>query len=427
MDWERSLIGRTARDQSIGRLLTMGIEARHFDKSPDGKPNQNAEIFAFMLNHVRLWNAPPSYETVVEAYPNYDFDDSKDTLEFITTKFLNQVKRREAERSLVSLANQMVSEDAERFLENIDGHFLAAARDLATVLPKNYSERFSDMNKRVDKYESIQQWGGLQIGLPYPFPDVNAITMGIQPHEFVTISGWSGLGKSYLGLLCCYHAYLAGKTPLIISLEMGAEAINRRLDIMATNISHTAMKSINLVENDIEHWKEIAGQVELGRQSHDIIVLDNLGRCTADKVYAETVRYNPDLVLVDYLSLMDSDSGFRGAHWEKITEITRRLKAQARGLNIPIIAIAQTNRSSAKEGARDDNIAYANSILQDSDVVFGLHRDSDMKLNNRMLLSLLKNREGIIRDFDLYWDVERGMIRPWSPGDLFTNNVTDSS
>lgn len=420
MDWEKQLVSRVARDQSIDKLLAAGIRDQHFSSAPDGKPGLAAQVYASMVEHVRVWNAPPSFEVVVDSNPDYEFDDPRDSLDYIINKFLNGVKRREAVRVLTGIAVQMDGPGSDNFIEQIDGHILSAARDLATVLPRNTSSRFSDMNRRIEKYEAIKQWG-FQLGIPYPFPDLNAITMGIQPHEFVTISGWSGLGKSYLGLLTCYHAYLAGKTPMIISLEMGEEAINRRLDIMATNLSHTAMKSIQLNEGDVDKWKEIAEKVELGRKEHDIIILDDIGRCDVDKVYAETVRHNPDLVMLDYISLMQSHSGFRGAHWEKITEITRNLKGQARGLRIPILAIAQTNRSSAKEGAQDDNIAYANSILQDSDVVLGLHSDKNMKANKKMQLKLIKNREGIICNWDLYWNVEHGEIRDWTPGDIFSN------
>lgn len=423
-DYEKQLVSRTARDQSIDRLLAVGIKDEHFASNPDGKPGLPAQVYATMVEHVRVWNAPPSFETVVEANPNFEFDDPKDSLDFIINKFLNGVKRREAVRALKGIALQMDGPGSDAFLENIDGHILSAARDLASVLPKNSSARFSDMPKRIEKYEAIKQWGFIQ-GIPYPFPDLNAITMGIHPHEFITISGWSGLGKSYLGLLMCFHAYINGFTPLIISLEMGQEAINRRLDIMATNLSHTAMKSIQLSEGNTDHWKMIAEKVAEGRKEKDIIILDDVGKCDVDKVYAETVRYSPDLVMLDYISLMQSHSGFRGAHWEKITEITRNLKGQARGLKIPILGIAQTNRESAKEGARDNNIAYANAILQDSDVVFGLHADDEMKAQKQMELRLLKNREGIVRDWKLYWDVEKGLIRDWSPGDIFANTRTE--
>ncbi len=424
-DWEKQLVSRTARDQSIDQLLAAGIKDHHFSNTLEGKPGLAAQVYSTMVEHVRVWSTAPSFEVVMASNPDYEFDDPKDSLDYIISKFLNGVKRREAVRVLTGIATQMEGPGSDQFIEQIDGHILSAARDLATVLPKNSSSRFSDMKKRIEKYEAIKKWG-FNSGIPYPFPGLNTITMGIQPHEFVTISGWSGLGKSYLGLLTCYHAYLAGKTPMIISLEMGEEAINRRLDIMATGISHTAMKAIDLGEGDLEQWKLVAEKVDLGRKEHDIIILDDLGKCDVDIVYAETVRYNPDLVMLDYISLMQSHSGFRGAHWEKITEITRNLKGQARGLKIPILGIAQTNRESAKEGARDNNIAYANAILQDSDVVLGLHSDDEMKSQKQMELRLLKNREGMIRNWDLYWDVEHGTIRDWNPGDIFNNTRTEN-
>lgn len=424
MDWERQLVSRVARDQGIEKLISLGIEDKHFDLALDGSPGQGQRIYGFMMSHLRQYHQAPSFEVVVHEFPDYDFLDPTDSFDYIVAQFLNVVKRREAERMLVRVATQLAAPNSDKYIEDIEGHILSEARDLAYLLPKTTSSRFSDMKKRVEIY-GHQNYFGIEPGIPYPFPRLNNWMHGIQPHEVVTISGWSGLGKSYLGLLMCYHAYLAGFTPLIISLEMGADAINRRLDIMATHFSHRAMRKIELEDEQIELWKVIAEKVETGRKEHDIIIKDDLNFCTADRVYAETVKYKPDIVMIDYISLMDSPRGFKGAHWEKITEISRRLKGQARGLNIPILSIAQTNRSSAKEGAKDDNLAYANAILQDSDVLFGLHADDEMKGNKKMMLSLNKNREGERADFELFWDVDNGIFREWNLSDMMRNTRED--
>lgn len=416
MDWERALVSKVARDQSIEKLLTIGIEDHHFDVAPDGKPGQGARVYETMMSHLRQWNAPPSYEVVKLAHPDYEFVDPKDSLEYIVNQFLTVVKRREAERMLIRVASQISAPNSEKYLQDIEGHILSEARDLAYILPKAKSDRFSQMKHRVKQYESRKLFGQ-PMGIPYPFPSLNHWMHGIQPHEVVTVSGWTGLGKSYLGTYMCFNAYMNGFTPMIISLEMGADAINRRLDIMATKLSHTAMRKAQLPNADVDKWTDIAERVDIGRKEHDIIILDSINHCTADKVYAETIRYKPDIVMIDYITLMDGPAGFKGANWEKVTEISRRLKSQARGLNIPILSIAQTNRSGAKDGASLDNIAYANAIAQDSDVMFGLHADDEMKSNKKMKLSLMKNREGEARDFELYWDVENGVFREWNLAD----------
>lgn len=419
MDWERQLISCIARKESIEKLLAVGIEDKHFEFI-EGKPGQGAAIFAFMMAHLRQWNDPPSFGVVAEAFPDYDFVEPHDKLDYIITQFLSQVKYRETRNLLFRVASQIDGPNADKYLEDVEGHLLSEASELALALPKANSNKFSSMKTRVAKYVGQDRFGIMK-GIPYPFPALDSYMHGIQKHEVVTISGWSGLGKSYLGLLMCFHAYMNNKTPLIISLEMSADAINRRLDVMATKISHTAMRKVALGKEDVIKWSDVAERVEKGRKEHDIIILDSLNHCTADRVYAETIRYKPDLVMIDYISLMDGPNGFKGANWEKLTEISRRLKSQAQGLQTPIISIAQTNRSGAVEGARDSNLAYSNAMLQDSDVLFGLHSDDGMKKNKKMELRLLKNRDGDIRDFELFWDVDNGIFREWHLGDMMRN------
>lgn len=416
MDWEKQLVSRVARDKSVEKLIVAGIESKHFEHIED-KPSQGCLVFETMIDHFHTWNGAPSFEVVSEAHPNYEFIDPSDNTDFIISQFLKNVKRRETTRILSQVAQKISGPESEAYLQSIDEYVLAAARELAETLPKATSKRFSGMKDRVKQYEAVYDFGPA-MGIPYPFPTVNTFMHGIQKHEVVTISGWSGTGKSYLGLLMCYNAYMAGKTPLIISLEMGADAINRRLDVMATNLSHTAMRKAEIDKPGREKWEKIADKVQTERKEHDIIILDSLNHCTSDKVYAETIRYKPDLVMIDYLTLMDGPRGFKGPQWEKVSEISRRLKSQAQGLQIPILSIAQTNRAGATDGARDDNIASSIGILQDSDVLFGLHQNKEMRENKQMELRLLKNRDGAIRDFAIYWDVDSGNFREWKLTDI---------
>jgi len=424
VDWEKKLISRVARDGTIAELIGLGIEDSHFNRNPEGKPGQAAEVFATMVGHLGDYNGAPSFEVVQEKHPGYDFEDPKDNLRYIVDMFLRGVKYRETVRVLSGIAANLDGPGSDKYLDAIDAHLLAATQELSNSIPKMHVERFSNMQTRIAEYEAVKTFGLDKPGIQYPFPEANALTQGIMEHEFVTIAGWSGLGKSFLGLLICFHAYLQGKTPMIVSLEMGADALNRRLDVMATNISANALKAIELEEGDLEKWKQIAEKVEAGRKSHDIIILDQLSRCNASTVYAETIKYNPDLVLVDYISLMDPESGFKGQNWEKVTDLTRRLKSQARALGIPVIGIAQTNIASAKEGAQGDNVAYSRSIFQDSDVMWGLHADDEMKANKRMQLRLLKNREGQTAEIELYWNPDTGIFRKFNPmKDFLTSNV----
>jgi replicative DNA helicase len=168
---------------------------------------------------------------------------------------------------------------------------------------------------------------------------------------------------------------------------------------------------MELSEPDVKKWESAAEKAS--RASNDIIILDDLGRCTVDRVYAEASRWKPDLLAVDYISLLTAPKSAGNQVWERVTYITRELKLLARTLRVPIIGIAQTNIGGASDGATLENIAYSRSVGQDSDLVFGLKDDKEMRANNKMVVRMLKNRDGRLCETEMLWNMERMDFREW--------------
>ncbi len=218
--------------------------------------------------------------------------------------------------------------------------------------------------------------------------------------------------NSTLTLFFLFQAYLAGFTPMLFSLEMESEAIMRKFDTLTTNFSSQALKAIKLKPNDIERWEEAAARAK--EAVNDIIVLDDVGRCTTERIFAEMNRYKPDLVAVDYVSLMDAPRGGM-AHWEGVTMITKGLKAIARDMKIPIIGVAQSN----DENTGQSSIAHSKSIFRDSDIVIGLNQDDDMKDAQKMEIKLIKNRDGRLLNLFTMWDVDHMLFEQWSDARMF--------
>jgi replicative DNA helicase len=163
------------------------------------------------------------------------------------------------------------------------------------------------------------------------------------------------------------------------------------------------------------------------KAKNDIIILSKIGKCTVDKVYSEILKYSPDLVCIDYLSLMETPRNAKSM-WEAVTYLTQHLKQLARTLPMPILSVAQTNIGGSTEGAQLDNIAFSRSIGADSDIVIGLgQRDESMRKNHQMKLRLLKNRDGRILETDLFWELETMTIRDWNIADAFRSNSQNNT
>ncbi len=408
MDYERKLINAVAQRSNVESLLLDGIREEHF------ADEEHIEIFKFMTAHFRKYKSSPSLEVVQNEFPGHLFETEQDTLQYLKDEFMKVVKRRYAMIAVHELADAL---DDDELVGDIDALFLEKSRELAQIVPVTQLSKFSDMDKRITSYEAGEDvLDGIYMGIP----DFDFLTSGIQPHEYVTISGFSGTGKSTLAQWMLFNAYMQGKTPMYISLEMEAKALLRKWDTMAMNFEYQRLKRQRLSDEDLERWKERA---EIVRNSdNDIIILDDVSGCTVDRVYAELTRYQPDILCIDYITLMDTPRSAGGTQmWEKVVTLTRQLKQTSRTLGIPIIGVAQTNRSGYQTGAQLDNIAFSQSIVNDSDIILGLGApDEESKRNNKMTVRLLKNRDGRVEETDLLWKMETMEFGPWKEAYAFT-------
>lgn len=391
MDAEYSLISKIIQVGGIENAVSRGITEEHFD-DPTHK-----EVYSALSEHIRRYKVPPTPQVIKDSFPDFRPEVSTESLDYLIDRFIGLVKYRAtatASRDLAKLTQN------KKEWANLDLHVLEIARNLAQLVPSSQTAMLSDVRKRIAEYEKRKREGvfpGIKMGIP----TIDNLTLGIQPPDYVTVAGYMGTGKSTLAQFILFNSYLQNKKPMFISLEMDAEALFRKWDTMATNFSYMALKKLELEEGDMDKWEEWGEKAENSKAERDIIVIDDIGKCTVDKVYAETVRYSPDLVAVDYVGLMDTPNN-TGSHWEKVTYTTKGLKQNARTLKIPVIGVAQTNEEESGLG----NIAGSKSIGRDSDIVIGLFQKEEWKERERMNIKLLKSRESKTGSVDMNWKPE---------------------
>lgn len=408
MDAERSLLSKAIQSGKFEQLVAKGVDESYFYS------DECKEVWRSCIGHLRKFKSPPSFEAVRKANPNFGFEVVTDAFDYVFEEFVKQTKRRAAIDGLRELARAV--DDPGRVLD-IDSELLELGSSLAKMFPQGHASRYSQAIERIEEYLELAAAGTVK-GIPMGLPEIDDVTYGIRNHEFVSVVGWQGVGKSLLSQHICFSAYLAGFTSLIISLEMEAGEIFARFDTMANVFTSRALQRVELGEEDIEKWRENADRAS--RVSNDIVIVDNVVPCTVEKVHSLCEQYAPDLCVVDYVSLMDGPKGKQ--IWEKVTDLTQGLKQVARDPNCPpIISVAQTNIGSADDGAKLQNIAYSRSIGQDSDIVLGLHQDEKMKARHEMEVRMLKNRRGKICDSKMYWNQDKMEFRPWSASDMFSS------
>lgn len=410
MDVERALVSKIISTGQLEIAMSRGLRDDLF------RDDDCRAVWDYLLDHQRRYRTPPSLAAVKHDQPKFEWFHVEDPLDYLLDKFVVLAKWRLAQDMVVELAR--ACDDPAR-AQKIDQEFLDVSRRLATLVPSTEVRHFkAEMGRRIDGYERAVE-EGVKPGIPFGFPWLDAKTGGIQPHEFVTVAGFSGLGKSTFLIATAFNAFMQDYTPLYVSLEMEASMLMRKWDAMAAGLDYTKLKQLRLPPEQIANWRKVKD--EIARRAGEIPVIDSIRNCTPDDVYAAAVRRKPDLIVLDYITLMRSARPSRHASmWQTITEITQDLKQIARSLKIPILAAAQTNRSGAKDGAELDNIGFSSSIIMDSDIVLGLHADDEMRERRQMQVRLQKNRDGALGNFRCHWDHDQMLFRELEFGADFT-------
>jgi replicative DNA helicase len=265
------------------------------------------------------------------------------------------------------------------------------------VVPTTEVARFSQMKDRIEQYK-IDKAEGNVWGIKMGIPAIDEKTFGIQEHELVVCAGWQGRGKSTLMQHIGFTSYLQGKRVLFVSLEMDRKPLLRKFDTMAVeDMSYRQLKGLELGDDSVKRWEQWAEEAEKGLEhdQRDIIIIDRIASRTATGVFAETIRHKPDLVIVDYISLLETQRvNSQQQQWQAIGQISRELKLNAQTIGVPVVAAAQTNRESTKEGVKLETIAFSSNIGMDADIVLGLNQDEDMKAEEKMEVVMVKNRDG---------------------------------
>lgn len=371
-DIETTLVWSGIQNGDLTDVIERNITPDHF------ADDDVAEVYEWAMDFYTQYKRQPTSEAMADEFPHFKARLSKEPTGYHLNKFLRQIKQRAAEDGLRDFFDAL--EDPES-IDDIEMYAVEFAQGLIEVVPApNAMYLGRDAMKRKDQYD-YRKKNGIQHGIPIGVPTFDKIMSGQQPHELVVYAGPPGSGKTTGMQHQTITDYLAGVYCLFISLEVEGEQILRKFDTMLTGISYHALKSLDLGVGDEEKWTAMLEKCEMDAVEKDVAIRDDIKNCTVERVIAETIRYKPGLVVVDYLEEMRSRKGL--ADWESVRENARGLKQQARVMKIPHVTGTQINR----EGATAHQ-----SIHKIADTLIELVPDEDDE--NTMLYRLMKYRDG---------------------------------
>ena len=266
----------------------------------------------------------------------------------------------------------------------------------------------------LEKIEEASKNQGTVTGIPTGFIDLDYKTSGLQPSDFVLIAARPSMGKTAFVLNLVDHiAVKKGLPCMVFSLEMSKEQLVNRMLAMESNVDSQKLRTGTLSDSDWDAVVEGIGVIGNSKLIIDdtpgISIMELRSKCRKMKL-----EYGLSVVIIDYLQLV-SGSGKGGGdnRQQEISEISRSLKALARELSAPVIALSQLSR--ACETRQDhrpmlSDLRESGAIEQDADVVMFLYRDDyynkDTDMPNIAEVIIAKQRNGPIGTVNLVWRPE---------------------
>lgn len=331
--------------------------------------------------------------------------------------YANIVKEKSVLRKLIKVNEEIanVCYAGKESLEDILGQTEKSVFDL--LQSRNASGEFVPIRQValnvLEKIEQASKTQGTVTGIPTGFIDLDYKTSGMQPSDFVLIAARPSMGKTAFVLNLVDHVAVKKGIPcMVFSLEMSKEQLVNRMLSMETNVDSQKLRTGSLTDSDWDAVVEGIGTI--GRSQ--LIIDDTPGISITElrsKCRKMKLEYGLNMVIIDYLQLM-SGSGKGGENrQQEVSEISRSLKALARELNAPVIALSQLSR--ACETRPDhrpmlSDLRESGSIEQDADVVMFLYRDDyynkDTENPNVAEVIIAKQRNGPIGTVNLLWRPE---------------------
>lgn len=298
------------------------------------------------------------------------------------------VREKSVLRSLASIATDIAS-SAYGMPSDVDAFLDQAEHRIFEIAERRIRPSFHSMKELTKDslgiLERMYQNRDLITGVPSGFIDLDRITAGFQPSDLVIIAARPSMGKTALALNIASYAAMAADPPVgvaFFSLEMSREQLALRMLCSEARVDSARARSGYLGEKD---FPRLAGAA--ARLSEASIYVDDNSNTTALTLKAKCRRLkrerakNLGLIIVDYLQLMGSAKP--GENREKeIAEISRSLKALAKELQIPVIALSQLNRQvESRENRRPmlADLRESGALEQDADVIAFIYREEMYK------------------------------------------------
>jgi replicative DNA helicase len=293
------------------------------------------------------------------------------------------VREKSVLRQLIDAGTEITSgvfasdgRDSQELLEEAERRVFAIA-DQGVRSNSDYVTVQETIKEAIEKIQELHEFDGEITGTPTGFKKFDELTAGLQKSDLIIIAGRPAMGKTTLAMNIAEHAAIKHEVPVaIFSMEMSSLQLVNRLFSSLGQIDQTRLRTGSLDDLD---WPKLTSAMNLLHKSK--IFLDETPALSPSELRARARRlkreHNIGLLVVDYIQLM-SVPGTKENRATEIAEISRSLKAIAKELNIPVVALSQLNRALEQRPNKRPVMAdlrESGSIEQDADLIIFIYRD----------------------------------------------------
>ena len=417
LEAEQSVIGSMMMDRAAVIAASETLLAEDFYH------NQYAVIFdsiVELFNH----NEPVDFITLQDKLKEKDVPPEISSLEYINSLvaavptsaniryYANIVKEKAMLRRLIKIT------------ENIQNQCYAGSDELETIFAETEKSIFQLLQSQssgdyvpikqivinaLDRIEQASKIQGNVTGIATGFIDLDYRMSGLQPSDLILVAARPSMGKTAFVLnIAQYTAFHSNLATAIFSLEMSKEQLVNRLLSLESKVNSQLIRTGNMPDSDWDKLIEGAGII-----SDSPLMIDDTPGISISELRSKCRKYKLEydlkLIIIDYLQLM-SGGGRSESRQQEISEISRSLKALARELNVPVIALSQLSRAVEQRPEHRpmlSDLRESGAIEQDADVVMFLYRDDyynkDTERKNISEVIIAKQRNGPIGTVELVW------------------------
>lgn len=313
------------------------------------------------------------------------------------------------------------------FINDVERDFLAVTRDRNAGEFKNIDEVVDNVTKRLN---ILQKNGGIVSGVKTGYRDLDKLTSGFQKGDLVILAARPSVGKTAFALNVANNSsYNSKEAVAVFSLEMPAEQLVTRLICCAGSINNDSLKTGSILKENPNKYYAAADKV-----MHDNLYIDDTPGIKVGEIAAKCRRLKHDvglkLVIIDYLQLISGPNNSKESRQQEVSDISRSLKAMARELECPVIALSQLSRAVEQRKGKPmlSDLRESGAIEQDADIVAFLHREDyqnkekEAETNGLTEIVVAKHRNGATADIPVVFEKQYSRF-----SDYTTEQVPEAS